>query len=85
MQVLGDEQKRAEAEKDAEGVSRQRRAEFRHTEQAQVDQRVRQGALPLHKEDANHQTGQHRPHSQRAQAVFRHLLKTINHQQHGGQ
>ena len=68
LQVLRQEEKTAERKQDRKAVRRQRRAEARHPEQAQVDQRIGQPQLAADERRADRQAGDDEQHGRRRPA-----------------
>ena len=82
LEVLRDEDVRAERDEDAEDVRHERGAERRPPKEPQVDERVREVALPLQEDDADGRARRDRRRGPPAEAVLRAPLHAVDHEKH---
>ena len=83
LQVLGDEQERAEHHEQAEHVRRQRGAERRRREQTHVDQRIGEPSLAAEEDHPNREADQNRYNWQQRPSILGQALDAVDDAQHG--
>ena len=85
LEVLGDEDRDSEHDRERERVGAERKAERAAAEQREVDHRVGQSALAVDEHAADGKTGHDGGQAHDVDAVLGDGLDAVDHGQHGGQ
>jgi hypothetical protein len=83
LQVLRDQEKDPEGDRDAQRICGEGRTERTAPEQSQVDEGVGERPLTTNEQNADRETGEHRKHRSPAKTVRRELLQPVDQGKHG--